>query len=418
MTRVIRTPTDVLARLLHPYSPSKFCSDIWQKAPLYVPGPADKFASILTLDQAYELLSDPEPDWQVVEPDRRGNRERIRLGNRDPFALLEQGRDIHLTDIEHFGVSWTRFAETIRAETGHLGGVHLIIILTVAKEPVPLHFDGRGVINMQLAGKKRWRVAPEVAVSWPHRYGQLHSSEVYKSVFEEWQYEMFRQLPESHALEEFVMTPGDLMYVPSGLWHEISEIVETPSLSLLVGFNSFSLFSLMKDTLEREVTNREIRPHIEADEGALLQMRDRLADSVRAISPDELVSTILRARAVSPSLTNSSIAEVRGEPEPAEINLLPDTIVQHAYLGPMYARISSSPDPCTEIFHGPHCVSFEPDEAHLFQLAEWIVKSRTFSLQEAIGATDLSWDEVRSVVERLIESGVLILANDSPEPGK
>jgi quercetin dioxygenase-like cupin family protein len=78
---------------------------------------------------------------------------------------------------------------------------------------LPLHYDDYDIIVLQMAGTKRWRVYDSGAVA--ESKGHLAQTP-----------------PQTPPMLDVILHPGDLTYLPAGLWHECEN---GPQLSLHVG---------------------------------------------------------------------------------------------------------------------------------------------------------------------------------------
>jgi hypothetical protein len=89
----------------------------------------------------------------------------------------------------------------------------------------PLHFDVRTVWIVQLFGRKTWRVAEEPAVLNPPRNCVLpHGQRCVQF--------NGQQLEAPARLQTFVLSPGDWLRVPRGVWHETITAIGSISASL------------------------------------------------------------------------------------------------------------------------------------------------------------------------------------------
>lgn len=89
----------------------------------------------------------------------------------------------------------------------------------------PVHFDVRTVWIVQLFGNKIWRVADTAAIEHPTRncvlpHGQRHV-----------QYEG-QTLQAPTRMRTHVLSPGDWLRVPKGVWHETTTAVGSVSTTL------------------------------------------------------------------------------------------------------------------------------------------------------------------------------------------
>ena len=204
MARSSSTPVDPLhtARtLLGGLSPALFMRRHWQRKPLLVrqawPGvqaPADR-------RQLFDLVERDEVESRCIE--QRGNQWRLRHGpmgrrslpprQRPGWTLLVQGLDLHL-DAAHEMLRAFDFIPQARVDD---------LMLSYASDGggVGPHVDSYDVFLLQVQGRRRWRIAPpgddSLVPGLP-----------------------LRILAKFDAQSEWVLEPGDMLYLPPGWGHD------------------------------------------------------------------------------------------------------------------------------------------------------------------------------------------------------
>jgi ribosomal protein L16 Arg81 hydroxylase len=97
-------------------------------------------------------------------------------------------------------------------------------------EGVPLHFDAKEVIAVQLSGRKTWYLAPN-DVDYPlSDYLPLDESSLPEEL-ESYLPAGYRHRPE--PAQEFTLRPGDTLFVPRGYWHSTRAPEASISLSFI-----------------------------------------------------------------------------------------------------------------------------------------------------------------------------------------
>src|SRR5690606_20470296 len=91
-----------------------------------------------------------------------------------------------------------------------------------SQEGFGLHWDDHDVIVVQIAGTKRRRL-----------YGPTRSHPPYRDVAQP-------QPPRGDAIEELVLSPGDVLYVPRGHWHQVTAFDGGHSLHLTCGLQTIT----------------------------------------------------------------------------------------------------------------------------------------------------------------------------------
>ena len=100
-----------------------------------------------------------------------------------------------------------------------------------AKNVTGCHFDHIENFTVQLTGTKRWRYAENKQVPLPTVNYSVRTSRPYNE--EMWLYssrELVTRLPD--GAESVELTPGSLIYLPRGMWHEVESIGDSVSLLL------------------------------------------------------------------------------------------------------------------------------------------------------------------------------------------
>ncbi|MEU0739293.1 cupin domain-containing protein [Streptomyces sp. NPDC006134] len=88
-----------------------------------------------------------------------------------------------------------------------------------AREGFGVHWDDHDVVVVQVDGSKRWRL-----------YGPTRKAPMHVDVAEPEQ-------PPEEPVAEFVLTPGDVLYLPRGWWHSVSASEGERSLHLTCGLS-------------------------------------------------------------------------------------------------------------------------------------------------------------------------------------
>ncbi|MEU3599607.1 cupin domain-containing protein [Streptomyces sp. NPDC006798] len=100
-----------------------------------------------------------------------------------------------------------------------------------------IHWDAHDVIVIQLDGKKHWKI-----------YGPTRPAPLYRDVADP-------EEPAEPPLDEVVLEPGDLLYVPRGWWHSVAATEGTPSLHATFGLRPATgaqLLEWIADALREE----------------------------------------------------------------------------------------------------------------------------------------------------------------------
>jgi len=218
-------PTPMLAGL----SPAQFMRRHWQKKPLLVrqafadaapPATLKELAALAARDDVEaRLVTAFDGDWKL----KHGPIARLPAMSKPGWTLLVQGLDQHLAEARAL-LECFRFVPDARLDD---------LMLSVASEGggVGPHFDSYDVFLIQLAGRRRWRIARQ-------KDAVLRDDVPLKIIGN------FK--PE----QEFVLDPGDMLYLPPG-WAHDGVAVGAGCMTASVGFRASAAVGLAAELLPR-----------------------------------------------------------------------------------------------------------------------------------------------------------------------
>lgn len=213
------------ADLLAPLTPQEFANSVYEKKPVHIPaGAADKFAFAMSWDILNGILDQssiwtPQTlqlvlDKAILQP-QQYSRDGLALDGATISQVdfekvrhfVSQGASVVLNGIEMLTPGMKRIAEVLGREPG--GKVQANLYCSwQAHQAFDVHFDTHDVFAMQITGEKAWRIYQRHFL-----YPINHPA--------------FKMLPVSYhhehkgpLLMEFIMRPGDLVYIPRGFYHE------------------------------------------------------------------------------------------------------------------------------------------------------------------------------------------------------
>jgi 50S ribosomal protein L16 3-hydroxylase len=216
--------------LLGGLSPAAFMKRHWQRKPLLVRGAIPGFASPITRLELFELAARDEVESRLVE--RHGESWKLRRGplarrNLPPVArpawtLLVQGADLHHA-AAHQMLQRFRFVPDARLDD-------LMISYATDGGGVGPHFDSYDVFLLQAHGRRRWRIGRERDLS----------------LVEGLPVKILRNFQPEH---EYLLEPGDMLYLPPGWAHD--GIAEGECQTWSIGFRVPARGELAQDLLQR-----------------------------------------------------------------------------------------------------------------------------------------------------------------------
>jgi 50S ribosomal protein L16 3-hydroxylase len=212
----LATPIDQATPLLGGLTPQQFMRRHWQKKPLLIRQAIPGFEPLLDRAALFELASQEAVESRVIEHQAKGwklrhgpfARKALPPVSRPAWTLLVQSVDTHVQSA-HELLQRFRFVPDARLDD-------LMISWASEGGGVGPHFDSYDVFLLQASGQRRWRIGRQKDLSL-----QPNVPLKILSHFE----------PE----EEFVLNPGDMLYLPPKWAHDgIAETADCMTYS--VGF--------------------------------------------------------------------------------------------------------------------------------------------------------------------------------------
>ncbi len=222
----VTRPTALLGGL----TPAQFMKRHWQKKPLLVRGALPHFAPLLSRAELFALAGREEVESRLVA--RSGGRWRFRRGPfsrralpplaRPDWTLLVQGVDLHHQPA-HELLSRFRFVPQARLDD-------LMVSYAADGGGVGPHFDSYDVFLLQAQGRRRWRIGRQDDL------GLLPGVPL-------------KILANFEPEAEYVLEPGDLLYLPPRYAHD--GIAQGECQTYSIGFRSPAAAELARDLLQR-----------------------------------------------------------------------------------------------------------------------------------------------------------------------
>ncbi|RVT40287.1 cupin domain-containing protein [Sphingobium algorifonticola] len=184
------------------FDTAAFLRDHWQKAPLLVRNPWTTWENPVTPDELAGLACEEDvearlimrtPRAWAVEQGPFSERRFGRLG-KQPSTLLVQAVDHHVPEVAAL-IAPFRFIPDWRIDD-------VMVSYATDGGGVGPHFDQYDVFLVQGLGKRRWQVGQHC-----NRHTPLLA------------HDDLRLLADFEPVEEWVLEPGDMLYVPPGLAH-------------------------------------------------------------------------------------------------------------------------------------------------------------------------------------------------------
>lgn len=201
----------------------------------------------------------------------------------------------------------------------HFEDVDLSIFASPPGSQTPLHYDAAQNFTLQLAGTKRWRVAPNRNVAFPRTNWTAG-----RAISPHWR----GQPPGEGAepeLQEVTLTPGRGLYLPGGYWHAVESV--DYSLAITYAVNPPRGLDLVLDALAEQLAKQQ-----DLRQPRMLGLPEWVELSVK-LDPKELRSDrglhpgLWRALCAAPPPIGHSVLHVAL----AASGLDPEALTEHAW---------------------------------------------------------------------------------------
>ena len=289
---------DKASPLLGGLSPTAFMHKHWHKKPLLIRQALPDFQPLLTRSALFALAGREDVEARLIWRQPRRGRDQWHLQH-GPFArralptlktpnwtLLVQGVDLHHT-AAHALLNSFRFIPDARLDD-------LMISFATEGGGVGPHFDSYDVFLLQAQGRRRWRI------------GKRFDPGLRRDV-------PLKMLASFQAEQEFVLEPGDMLYLPPHFAHDgTAEAGECMTYS--IGFRSPARAELAQELLQR------LADHA-AEELGEQRYRDPAQPAVRAPAAipaalQEFARRSVQAALHDPHELARALGELLSEPKP------------------------------------------------------------------------------------------------------
>jgi 50S ribosomal protein L16 3-hydroxylase len=216
-----------------------FLRDYWQQRPLLIRNPWTKWENPLGPNELAGLACEPEVESRLVigtegswavEHGPLAETRFAALGQ-EPSTLLVQAVDHHVPEVAALLAPF-RFIPNWRIDD-------VMVSYATDGGGVGPHFDQYDVFLIQGHGKRRWRVGQHCNADSPLL-----------------PHEDLRLLAEFDATDEWLLEPGDILYVPPGIAHD-GVAVGDDCMTYSIGFRAPSRSELIADFADDLVADME-----------------------------------------------------------------------------------------------------------------------------------------------------------------
>lgn len=274
----------MLNTLLGGLSPARFLAEYWQKKPLLVRQAVPGFTGVVSKEELFSLACDPDvesrhirhstTEWEVHHGPQRPSR----LKGKQPWTVLVQGVNLFVPEGDEL---LHRFDFIPQARLDDL-----MVSYAVDGGGVGPHFDNYDVFLLQGRGKRRWRIG----------------SQTDRSLVEG---APLRILSNFTPSEDWVLEPGDMLYLPPHWAHDGVAVGECMTYS--IGFRTPTgaelgnqFLAYLQDTICLEGVYRDPDLALQANSAEIgAPMIDQVAQMLAAIRWDREMITDFLGRYLS-----------------------------------------------------------------------------------------------------------------------
>jgi 50S ribosomal protein L16 3-hydroxylase len=281
--------------LLGGLTPAEFMQRHWQRKPLLVRQAISNLSPLLGRSELFDLAAQDGVESRLVQGEDGGRRawqmqrgpfkRRAipKLSERD-WTLLVQGVDLHNDGVADL-MQQFRFVPDARIDD---------VMISYASDGggVGPHFDSYDVFLLQVQGQRRWRIGRQKDLSLRPNMP-------------------LKVLADFKPEQEFVLNPGDMLYLPPRYAHD--GVALGPCMTYSVGFRAPDFAQLGREILVRmgESLDEHLASHVYRDP-------DQLAVTRPGAIPQALQGFAQKAvqRALNESLAiNRTLGELMTEPK-------------------------------------------------------------------------------------------------------
>jgi 50S ribosomal protein L16 3-hydroxylase len=268
----------------------------WQKKPLLIRQAIPGMKALIDRTALLEMVESEEVESRLIS--RKGGQWQLKKGpmtrrtlpslKKPDWTVLIQGVDLH-NDAVHDLLQQFRFVPDARLDD-------LMISFATEGGGVGPHFDSYDVFLLQAQGQRKWRI------------GQQKKFELQEGV-------PLKILKDFKPEAEFVLNPGDMLYLPPGYAHDGIAVGECMTYS--IGFKAPRQAELASELLMG--LSEEMAEDVGSVKDDLYQDTDQMAvmhDAEIPVAMQKFASDAVSKALKNPSLLNCLLGETLTEPKP------------------------------------------------------------------------------------------------------
>ena len=226
--------TAALGALVAPLSIRQFLGEYWPQRVFFREGSLNRLPPLFSSPQlaSFRALTSQYRGWLGFARGSQSPR-MVSVQQVNADHLYAMGLSVYLPDIEAAVDGAGAFLRQLEAELGTAEGSARITVWASPKgDGASTHFDGEDVFSIQLAGTKRFEVAPMREYANPVGPQFSPGAPAYDDMWP--QLENGFPNTEGVQFKAYDMQPGSVLFVPRGTWHRTSAAQDSFSISVVI----------------------------------------------------------------------------------------------------------------------------------------------------------------------------------------
>lgn len=388
---------DTLNSILSPMTPSEFANDYYSKKTFHLTDTPSKFEELFNWDSLNRILNSspvPHPTMKLVLEGKPVLADEA-VGVID---ACRNGASLVLEEIHKYDRSVGELAAGLAKDIGEPVRVNLYLSQP-SRQGYNRHYDTHDVFILQIAGYKGWQVY-DFTVEYPLFKQKGHHKN-----------------PPDELRLGCTLSPGDVLYIPRGHWHEATAQVE-PSMHLTVGLyarTGIDFMTWFTNELRADVNWRDTFPLILKDG---LSAPSEECDP-RTIAHFQKLRGLIDAAIAEPTLLDNyrkfCIAHERKIDAfnfPAQVLPISEISPNSQFIRPDYQQASfeTKDDGKIKVIAWGRILTFSsPAEAIL----RYVFSTSRFTGQDLINvAPELNWSSISMLLKTLVREELILVRDE------
>lgn len=291
----------MIEQLLGGITPRQFLDEYWQKKPLLIRQAIPGFTGVLELDDLFELACDEDVESRLIRHDAKGwhvshgpQKAASLRGRKQPWTVLVQGLNL-----------WVREADELLHRFNFIPQARLDdLMVSYATDGggIGAHFDSYDVFLLQGIGQRRWRISDQ------QNHTLIEGAPL-------------KLIADFQPTEDWVLNPGDMLYLPPRFAHEGTAIGDCTTYS--IGFRAPKTQELGAEFLGW-LSERIELPGMYTDPDLALQDNSAEISATMVARVTEMLNTIRW----TPDQVAHFLGEYLSEPKPQVFFIPPDEPIE------------------------------------------------------------------------------------------